>query len=617
MQRSESSPDVAVSVLLGAKLSIPPVPSGLVVRRRLLDRLEDGARGRVTLVSAGPGWGKTMLVSSWAASAPHDEEVTWLSLDPHDNDPDVFWSYLLGALRTSRYIPPSLSGLTIRPPVGTDLVRRIVGGLAQLPRPLTLVMDDVSEIHNPDVLDGIADLLRHPSPLRMILLTRTDPRVHLHRLRVDGELTEIRSDDLAFTEIEAADLLRRSGVDLPQHENRRLLDRTEGWAAGLRLAARFVDGSRQAERIDDFAGDEGSVGEYLSEEVLAGLPESRQAFLLRTSVVDRVCAELADVLSDGADGQWQLETLESGNAFVVALGHGRRWFRYHPLMRDLLRHRLRLDQPELGPVLHKRAAHWFAGRNEALEAVRHAIHAADWQLVGRLMVTVAGGKAVSADRQAFAALLAEIPPRELSTSAELRICGALQRYVVRDYPGFAHHVSHARALLVQRSAEERRPIEIFLLVADMVLARIGGDMPALRTAAKDLLERLSSASDGLHAAAQWEAAALSNLGIGLLWSAQADTDAEQHLRAAIGIAAEGGAELALLNSLGHTGMVEVGRGNLRAAHAEGRIYGTAQGPRTALLPGPSVRRGETAPGSGTRQSGESRDRRHAGRRQGA
>jgi len=202
-----------------------------------------------------------------------------------------------------------------------------------------------------------------------------------------------------------------------------------------------------------------------------------------------------------------------------------------------------------------------------LEAVRHAIRAADWQLVGRLMVTAAAGRAVSAERQAFAALLAEIPPGELSTTAELRACGAMHRYLIRDYAGFAHHAAHARALLAQRSAEERRPIEIFLLAADTVLARIAGDAPALRAAANDLLERLSSASKAGRAAAQWEAPALSNLGVGLLWSAQADNEAEQHLRAAIGVATEARADLALAHSLGHIGMLEVGRGNLRAAHA--------------------------------------------------
>lgn len=553
------------SDLLTAKLAIPQLPPSLVVRQRLMDRIDDGVKGPVTLLSAGPGWGKTMLAASWATSRPDSAHLAWISLDGDDNDPAVFWSYLLAALRARGDVPSSLSGLTVRPPMGPDLLRRISAGIADLSHPVVLVLDDFSEIRNPEVLHGVTDLLRHRTPLALVLLTRTDPHLDLHRLRVDDQLTDIRATDLTFTEAEAAELLHAAGIDLPPALSRRVLDRTEGWAAGLRLAAMFARGPNQADRIDEFAGDDGSVAEYLVEEVLNDMPEHRRQFLLRTSVVDQVCADLADLLSEAPGSQRTLEALEQANAFVVALAPGRRWFRYHPLMRDLLRHRLRLDHPDLPERLHRRAALWFAEHHEPVEAVRHAIHARDWQLVGDLVVTVAAARAVSADRQTFAVLLAEIPASELRSSAELRVCGALRCFLDRDYAGFANHAANARAMLDRSDPSQPSPTEIFLCVADLVLARLGSDIQAIIEVTEKLLDLLKDpALVGSPAAVQWEAPALSNLGVGLLWSGRRD-EAEQQLRAAASFSAETDADLVMVNTLGHLALVEVGRGHLSAA----------------------------------------------------
>src|SRR5262245_19684110 len=564
-QHESGATSPATSDLLTAKLSIPQLPPGLVVRQRLIDRVSNGVDGRVTLISAGPGWGKTMLAASWATSQPDSAHLAWVSLDRDDNDAAVFWSYLLAALRASGEVPSSLRGLTVRPPMGPELLRRIGAGIADLNHPVTLVLDDFGEIRDPDVLRGVTDLLRHPTPLGLVLLTRTDPHLDLHRLRVDDQVTDIRAADLMFTEAEASELLHGAGIDLSPVLSRRVLDRTEGWAAGLRLAALFARGPRQAQRIDEFAGDEGSVAEYLVEEVLNDLPEHRRQFLLRTSVVDRVCADLADLLCEGPGSQRVLEALERANAFVVALAPGRRWYRYHPLMRDLLRHKLQLDHPDLPERLHRRAAIWFAERNQPIEAVRHAIHARDWQLVGDLVVTVAAARAVSADRQTFAGLLAEIPTNELRSSAELRVCGALRCFLVRDYAGFANHVANARAMLDRSEPSQPSPTEVFLCIADLVLARIGGDVPAMIEVTEQLLDLLKDPTiAGSPAAVQWEAPALSNLGVGLLWSGRCD-EAEQRLQAAASFSPETDADLVLVNTLGHLALVEVGRGQLRAA----------------------------------------------------
>jgi LuxR family transcriptional regulator, maltose regulon positive regulatory protein len=566
-QRRDTVDSVTGTGLLTAKFDAPRLPPGLVDRPRLTARLDEGPSGRVTLVSAGPGWGKTMLVARWVAKRAQSEPVAWLTLDSFDNDPVLFWSYVSAAVhRVGEGEDGTLGALMIRPPVGQDVLRRVMLGIARLQQPVTLVLDDFGEIKNPDVLEGMSDVLRHPSPLRLLLVTRSDPALHLQRLRVDGELVEIRAADLAFTEAESQELLARSGVDLPAAVNRRILDRTEGWAAGLRLAAMFVASNRQGDQIQEFTGAETNVAEYLVEEVVADLPPERRMFVLRTCVVDRVCAELADVLTDGTGGQRELEALEQANAFVVALGTSRRWFRYHPLLADWFRHRLLLDDPELAPELHRRAAHWFAARGEPVEAVRYAVRARDWQLVGQLTISGAALRAVSAERQALATLLAEIPPTVLESSAELRATAAIGSFIARDYAGFANHLSHARGLLRGRDEASRRTVEGFLCLAEAALSRVRGDTDAVVAATTQLLSWLSEPPlADLPAAAQYEASALSNLGTGMVWSARI-REAEEPLRASVGLAHDTGATLVAVNSLGFLALIELERGHLDAAH---------------------------------------------------
>ncbi len=506
-----------------------------------------------------------MLAADWAASrSDRGDPLVWVSLDSDDNDPVLFWSYVLAGVRGAvAELSPPLSGLAIRHPIGREVRRRILVGLAELREPLTLVLDDFNEVDNVEILDAISDLLRHPSAIRLVVVTRFDPALHLHRLRVDGHLSEIRAADLALSSAEAGQLLQQAGVPPDQHEQ--LVHRTEGWVAGLRLAAMSADASDDAE--SGGPGEyEGTVAEYLFEEVLAGLPEERRRFLLRTSVADELCGELADLLSGGSGGQRELERLEQANAFAIALGPGKRWFRYHALMADLLRQRLWLDAPDLYADLHRRAARWFAANQDPLAAVRHAVRARDWQLVGELMVGGAAGRAVLGERQAYAALLEEIPASELSASAELRVCGALLRFLDQDYAGFALQVDEARVMLAGRTPEAARPVEVFLCAADMVLARVRGDMTALSAAADQMLEWLSDpAESSTHAAVQqFEAGALSNRGVALIWSARGD-EAEPYLRSSLDVAVASGAELTGLNSLGYLGLLELERGRLQDA----------------------------------------------------
>ena len=565
-----SDPDARTAAgsagLLAAKLSTPQLPPDLVVRPRLQDRLTEGAAARATLVSAGPGWGKTMLVAGWAASLPPSLPVAWLTLDSHDNDPVLFWSYFLAAVRgTGEVEGGALGTVSAHPPMGAGVLRQISLGLAELRRPVVLVLDDFGEITNPEVLDGMADLLRHPSPLRVVLVSRTDPPLHLHRLRVDGELAEVRVADLAFSEPEADELLRRSGANLSAQLNRAVLDRTEGWAAGLRLAAMYAAGPGQGERIEEFAGHEGTVAEYLLEEVLADVGPEQRRFLLRTSVADRLCADLADALCEEPGGQRRLEDLARANAFVVELGPGHVWYRYHTLMADLLRYQLLLDEPEVVPELHRRAAEWFAAHGEPLHAVQHAVRGQHWQLVGELIVRGAGMRVVSSERQAFDALLEQIPTDVLSSTAELQVCAALRRFLGRDYDGLRTVVGRARAMLADLAVPDRDRIDSALRVMDSIIARVEGDIPGLVAASEDVLSRISAPGTATRAgAAPYEAPMLSSLGAGLLWSAR-EVEAEPRLRAALGAATEAGASLTLINTHGCLGLLELTRGNLSNA----------------------------------------------------
>ncbi len=556
-----------VTGLQAAKLAIPQVPPGMVVRQRLLERLDAGAASRLTLVCAGPGWGKTMLVAGWAARSPARTPVAWVSLDRDDNDPVLFWTYVLAAVRgATRDVGTALRQLTVRSPVSGEAQRRIVLGLAELPQPVTLVLDDLSEIQSPDVLGGLRDLVRHPSPLRLVLITRSDPALHLYRLRVSGQLSELRATDLAFTWVEAAELLHGAGVQVAPAQQQELLERTEGWAAGLRLAVLSADGRHEPAPVAWQEEFEGSVAEYLFEEVLSGLSGRRREFLLHTSVADELNAELADLLSGQPGGQQWLEDLEQANAFVVALGPRRDWFRYHALMTDLLRQRLLLEDPRRMAELQELAARWFAAHGDPLAAVRHAIRGQHWQLVGELMTTVAASRVVTGERHAFRALLAALPASELSASPELRACGAILRFLDRDYPGFALQVAEARAMHEKRGAAGFDAMAAFLSAADMVLARLHGDMPALLAAAGRLLDWLSDppSSPRPAAARQFEAPALANHGVALVWCDQ-PVEAEPYLRSAVDVATAIGAELTVVNSLGYLALGQLARGSLSAA----------------------------------------------------
>jgi LuxR family maltose regulon positive regulatory protein len=552
-----------------AKLSRPRVPVAFVPRERLVHMLDVGSRRPVTLVSAGAGWGKTLLVASWAETAAPPGPVGWLSLDAEDNSPGAFWSNLVAALRATGAVPEGSELAEIGGGLAVDrtLIERITRALARLPGPVVLVLDDLHAVDDPDVLRDLGVFLRYqPDQVRLVLLTRADPGLPLYRLRAADLLSEIRAADLEFTLDEAAELLAHHDVHLPEDDLRILLDRTEGWAAGLRLAAAYLTARGSRHGIANFAGDKGAVADYLIGEVLARLAPEVRRFLMDTSIVDQLSGDLADAITGGTHGQAMLEQLERTNAFVVGFGAKPDWFRYHHLLSDLLRHLLRVEAPEIVPDLHLRAAAWYAGHNASVKAVKHATAAEDWSLVGRLVVAGLAPLILSSHRDALVKALTRVPAERLAATAELTVCLALLMFHARDYEGIQRRIADARRLMADRAPADRRPVEIALKSLEVALARVRGDMPALINAATEILHLLLEVPLGeLPATMQYRAIAVNNKGVGLLWTGDLDR-ADQFLWSAVMGARAAGIELVEINATGHLGLVEYLRGALRKAH---------------------------------------------------
>ena len=363
----------------------------LVTRPRLSERLSRGAESALTLVSAPAGFGKTTLLAEWLAAAPADgRSVAWLSLDQRDNDPALFWTYLVAALKTAT---PGVGAGALsllqppEPPSEAGLVT-LLNDLDAISNDVVLVLDDYHVIDARDVQDGMAFLLEHlPPQIHLVIASRTDPALPLARLRGRGELVEIRAADLRFTPGEAAAYLNGvMGLVLTAADVAALEGRTEGWIAALQLAALSMQGREDVTAfIAGFAGDDRYIVDFLAEEVLQRQPEHVQHFLLQTSILDRLSGPLCDAVTGQDGGKAKLAALEQGNLFLVPLDVRRRWYRYHQLFADVLHARLRDEQPDDVPDLHRRASAWYEQNGEPSEAIRHALAAQDFERAADLV----------------------------------------------------------------------------------------------------------------------------------------------------------------------------------------------------------------------------------------
>ena len=369
--------------LIETKLHVPPPRRNLVPRQRLLARLDDAADARLILVAAPAGFGKTTLVAEWLGTvAERGSTVAWLSLDERDNDPVLFWSYVLAAMQQAA---PDLGAgartLLDSGGVATDIVlATLVNELHGVDHDVVLVLDDFHVIERSDIHDGLAYLVDHlPETTQLVITSRADPPLPLARLRAKGELGEVRAADLRFTAEEAADYLNGAmGLALAAADVATLEARTEGWIAALQLAALSMQGRDDvAQFIAGFAGDDRFIVDYLAGEVLHRQPDAVRQFLLQTSVLDRMTGPLCDAVTGTTGGTAMLGSLDRQNLFVIPLDDRREWYRYHHLFADVLRARLLDEDPDAAGELHRRASAWYEDHGRPADAIRHAATAGD------------------------------------------------------------------------------------------------------------------------------------------------------------------------------------------------------------------------------------------------
>src|SRR5438874_750288 len=368
--------------ILATKLYLPRLRPNVVSRPRLLERLNEGLHRKLTLIAAPAGFGKTTLVSAWVAGC--DRQVAWLSLDKGENDPARFLAYLIAALQTiAATIGDGVLGVlqSPQPPPTEAILTALLNEITTLPDNFVLVLDDYHVIDAKAVDQALTYLVEHlPPQMHLVIATREDPQLPLARLRSRGHLIELRAADLRFTPSEAVEFLNQvMGLSLSAEDIAALEDRTEGWIAGLQLAALSMQGHQDVPGfIRAFAGDHRYIVDYLVAEVLERQPAPVRSFLLQTSILDRLSGSLCDAVTGQEEGSERLEALERGNFFVVPLDDKRHWYRYHHLFAEVLSVHLMAEQPDQVATLHRRASAWYERHGSAVDAIRHALAAADF-----------------------------------------------------------------------------------------------------------------------------------------------------------------------------------------------------------------------------------------------
>jgi LuxR family maltose regulon positive regulatory protein len=526
--------------MLGAGAAGPAAIPGVVARTPLFRRLSAAVETGVTLISAPAGSGKTVLLRSWITATGLDARTAWVSVDSSEHDAQRFWLSVVKALRSIPTAAALVDQRTATPQFdGLTFVDRLIDDLHELDQPVTLVIDDLHELVSTDAQNQLERFLaRRPRHLAMVLATRHDPQLGLHRLRLSGELTELRAADLRFSAAEALELLVASGITLPDEAAARLNARTEGWAAGLRLAALALAGDPDPVRfVAEFSGSERTVADYLVAEVLDQQPEEVRTLLIETSILDRVSGPLADRLLGTTGADRILLWLEASNAFVTALDAEREWFRYHQLFADLLRLELRRTSPGRLPVLHTAAADWYLEHGDVIEALRHRGAAEDWPGAGALLAErgfslVLDGHGATIDR-----LLGAFPPDRLA-DAELLALLAYRELSERSLDAAAEHLALAERLAETLPREGRDRVHLGLTLTRLALARRRGDLDAALREVGPFLEPVDAhTARTLAVGADARVVALMNLGVVELWSARL-ADAEQHLERALALARE-------------------------------------------------------------------------------
>ncbi|MEV0320425.1 LuxR C-terminal-related transcriptional regulator [Streptomyces sp. NPDC050658] len=444
-RREDSGPDRE------AAGTAPALPGWLVPRPRLTDRIARGVLGPLTVVVGPVGAGKTALVVEWAHTRQAPGPLAWVTCDGQAEQAGVFWQRVTHALHAA--------GVELAEPATAGdlplLVAALADGLNEHAEPVVLVLDDFHPVPNSPVAEGVTTLLRHtPGVLRMVVLARRDPPLHLRRGRLTSDVTELRTADLAFNDRETAELLAQHGIDVSKQTVGTLRRRTEGWAAGLRLAAMSMENIREPDRfVAQFAGDDEAVASYLVEEVLDAQPAGMRRLLLTTSLLDRVNAELAVELS-GADAGRHFAALVRENSFLRPVGQG--WYRCHQMFADVLRMCLRHEVPGLEAPLHRKAARWLDEHGLPVDAVRHLLAVGDWDQAARLIVhRLAIGQVLGLARARLPVEMIRQLPEDLPTDEpEPVLLAAAVAQARGDDTTCARHLERSARLIGRLSPEE-------------------------------------------------------------------------------------------------------------------------------------------------------------------
>lgn len=548
-----------------------PLATHVVVRPRLHSRLPGGLAASCVLIAAPAGWGKTLLAGSWLGAGGARGASAWISLGPRDDDLRTFWTSVAEALRP--VVGNRAAGVLRNAVTADDLEQapgRFAEALAEDGSPVVLVLDNLHEVTGLAVHESLLRLVRRPPPgLRFVVTTRRDPPWPLHRLRLSGVLTEIRASDLAFRADETQDMLVGLGIDLDAVHVDRLVERTEGWAAGLRLAALELHGTADPTGfVDAFSGDDHAVAAYLLDEVLDGLAPDLLAFLVRISILDVVCADLADALTGDRSGAATLAELAASNLFVHAVGTGGRWYRLHRLIADVLR--ARIVAPRTFRDLHRRAAEWCLHQGMPLDAVRYALRGRLWPLAAEILGVHVAALTLRGSPREVELILSAVPRDALLGHPELAAALAAARIIQGSSTGVGELTATATAGADRLSGRRASRLRVVLHLIELGHARTRGDLAGVADACRRIPEDPAAlAALGL---AAWDVVpllALGNAGTAEFWTGDAPS-AEKHLRAAVQMDRPGGVLRPHINAAAHLALLQCERGDLDAAQDEAR-----------------------------------------------
>ena len=572
----------ATAPVLASKITAPDVSRLAVPRSRLSDLLARGTRWcPLTVVTGPPGSGKTMALALWAVTEPGP--VAWVALDGYDNRPESFWSYVVAALRQcGTVIPETLPADPLEQATDHVFLLRLVSALACEDPPVILVLDDFHVLTEPEVLAGLDFVLRNVGPgLRVVVSSRTDPPLRLHRYRLAGELAEIRQATSRSTSPRPL-LMAQYRAAISADSLECLTRRTEGWAAGLRLAAISMDTHPDPDQfVKELVTEDSALTAYLVEEVLSTQPPQAQELLLSTSILEQVSAEAVSELLGDQQTAGILPDLARANTFVQPIGSG--WYRYHPLFAEVLRLKLRLKYPERVADLHRRAARFYERNGSLTNAVRHAASAGDWQLAARMVIdSLAISEIIEPQRgQSLASEFLGMPDSEAWDEPQPYLVLAAARLASGERESCAAALATAETILTRLPAELEIPARLTAAILRLAVSRQSGDL-SLAAAAQARAEALASMIPGdILAGHRWiRAHLLAARGVVELWSGHLD-EAVRTLGsgAAAATAPAGGFEQA--GCLGYLALAESLRGGLRRAAelaARAAVAVTADGP---------------------------------------